>query len=151
MKTELFQSCGHWWVFQIFWHIESNILTASSFRIWNSPSEISSSPLALLVVMLPKAHIASHSNVPGFRWVIYLQSHTIMAIWVMKIFFFLYSSSVYYCHLFLKFSASVRSIWFLFFIMPIFVWNIPFVSLIFLKRYLVLPILLFSSFFALFI
>ena len=49
------------------------------------------------------------------------------------------------CHLFLISSASVRSISFLSFIVPIFAWNVPLVSLIFLKRYLVFPILLFSS------
>ena len=36
MKKDLFQSCGHWWVFQISWHIECSTFTASSFRIWNS-------------------------------------------------------------------------------------------------------------------
>ena len=36
MKTDLFQSCGHCWVFQICWHIEWSTFTASSFRIWNS-------------------------------------------------------------------------------------------------------------------
>ena len=41
---------------------------------------------------------------------------------------FLYSSSVYSCHLFLISSASVRSIPFLSFIVPIYAWNIPFVS-----------------------
>ena len=46
----------------------------------------------------------------------------------------LYSSSVYFCHLFLISSASVRSIPFLPFIVPIFIWNIPSVSLIFLKK-----------------
>ena len=59
--------------------------------------------------------------------------------------FFLYIYSVYSCHLFLISSASVRSIPFLSFIEPIFAWNHPFVSLIFLKRSLVFPILLFSS------
>ena len=58
---------------------------------------------------------------------------------------FLYSSSVHSCHLFLISSASVRSIPFGFFIGPIFAWNAPLVSLIFLKRSLVFPILLFSS------
>ena len=58
---------------------------------------------------------------------------------------FLYSSSVYSCHLFLISSASVRSIPFLSFIVPIFAWNVPLVSLIFLKRSLVFPILLFLS------
>ena len=57
----------------------------------------------------------------------------------------LYSSSVYSYHLFLIFSAAVRSIAFLSFIVPIFAWNVPLVSLIFLKRSLVFPILLFSS------
>ena len=50
---------------------------------------------------------------------------------------FLYSSSVYSCHLFLISSASVRFIPFLSFIKPIFVWNVPLVSLIFLRRSLV--------------
>ena len=58
---------------------------------------------------------------------------------------FLYSSSVYSCHLLLIPSASVRSIPFLSFIEPIFARNVPLVSLIFLKRSLVFPVLLFSS------
>ena len=57
---------------------------------------------------------------------------------------FLYNS-VYSYHLFLISSASVRSIPLLSFIEPIFAWNVPLVSLIFLKRSLVFPILLFSS------
>ena len=52
---------------------------------------------------------------------------------------------MYSCHLFLISSASVRSIMFLSFIVPIFAWNVPIVSLIFLKRSLVFPIPLFSS------
>ena len=32
MKTDLFQSCGPCWVFQICWHIECSTFTASSFR-----------------------------------------------------------------------------------------------------------------------
>ena len=35
-KTDLFQSCGHCWVFQICWHTECSTFTASSFRIWHS-------------------------------------------------------------------------------------------------------------------
>ena len=42
MKTDLFQSCGHCWVFQICWHIECSTLTASSFRMWNSSTGIPS-------------------------------------------------------------------------------------------------------------
>ena len=51
---------------------------------------------------------------------------------------------MYSCHLFLIYSASVRSIPFLSFIEHIFAWNIPLVCLIFLKRSLVFPVLLFS-------
>ena len=40
MKTDLFQSCGHCWIFQICWHIACSTLTASSFRIWNSSNAI---------------------------------------------------------------------------------------------------------------
>ena len=45
MKIDLFQSCGHCWVFQICWPIECNTFTASSFRIWNSSTGIPSPPL----------------------------------------------------------------------------------------------------------
>ena len=54
MKTDLFQSCDHCWVFQICWHIECSTFTASSFRIWNSSAGIPLPPLALFIVMLPK-------------------------------------------------------------------------------------------------
>ena len=70
MKTDLFQSCGHCWVFQICWHIECSTFTASSFRIWNSSAGIPSPPLALFIEMLPKAHLTSHSRMSGSRWVI---------------------------------------------------------------------------------
>ena len=139
MKTDLFQSCGHWWVFQIWVYIECSTFTASSFRIWNNSTGIPSPPLALFVMMLPKAHLTSHSSMSGSRWMI-------TPLWLSLSWrFFLYSSSVYYCHLFLIPSASVRSISFLSFIEPSFAWNVPLVSLIFLKRSLVFPILLFSS------
>ena len=70
MKTDLFQSCGHCWVFQICWHIECSTFIASSFRIWNSSTEIASPPLALFVSMLPKIHLTSCSRMSGSRWVI---------------------------------------------------------------------------------
>ena len=116
MKTDLFQSCGHCWVFQICWHIECRTFTASSFRIWNSSTGIPSPPLALFVVMLPKAHLTSHSRMSGSRWVITLS--WLSGSWRS----FLYSS-VYSCHLFLISSASVRSILFVSFIVPMFAWN----------------------------
>ena len=134
MKSDLFQSCGHCWVFQICWHIECNTFTASSFRIWNSSTGIPSPPLALFVGMLSKAHLTSHSRISGSRWVI--TPSWLSGSWSS----FLYSS-VYFYHLFLIFSASVRSIPFLSFIEPIFAWNVPLVSLIFLKRSLVLSTL----------
>ena len=137
-KTELFQSCGHCCVFQISWRIECSTLTASSFRICNSSTGIPSPPLALFAVMLPKAHLTSDSRMSGSSWVI-------TPSWLPgSLRYFLYSS-VYSCHLFLISSASIRSTLFLSFIMPIFAWNVPLMSLIFLKRFLVFPILLFSS------
>ena len=69
MKTDLFQSCGHCWVFQICWHIECSTFTLSSFRIWNSSTGIPSPPLALFVEVLPKAHWTSRSRMSGSRWV----------------------------------------------------------------------------------
>ena len=71
MKTDLFQSCGHFWgqIFQICWRVESSTFTASSFRIWNSSNGILSPPLALLVVRLPQAHLISYSRMSGSRWV----------------------------------------------------------------------------------
>jgi len=135
MKTDLFQSCGNCWVFQICWHIECSTFTASSFRIWNSSTGIPSHPLALFVVMLPKAHLTSHSRMSGSRSVI-------TPSWSSKIFFvqffcvFLPLLNIFclcYVHTFLCF------------IEPIFAWNVPLVSLIFLKRSPVFPILLFSS------
>ena len=93
--------------------------------------------------MLSKAHLTSHFGMSGSRWVITLS--WLSGSWRS----FLYSFSVYSYHLFLISSASVRSTPFLSFIEPIFTWNIPLLSLIFLKRSLVFPIVLFSSFFAL--
>ena len=146
MNTDLFQSCGHCWVFQICWHIECSTFTASSFRIWNTSTGIPSPPLALFIVMLPKAHLTSHSRMSGSSWVITPSwlSRSLRPFFEYIYFYFL-QFSVYSCHLFLVSSSSVRSIPFLSFIVPIFAWNVPLVSLIFLKRCLVFPILLFSS------
>ena len=101
MKTDLFQSSGHCWAFQICWHIECSTFTASSFRIWNSSNGIPSPPLVLLVVMCPKAHLTSHSRISGSRSVI--TPSWLSGSWRS----FLCSSSVYSCHLFLISSASV--------------------------------------------
>ena len=79
MKTDLFQSCGHCWVFQICWHVERITFTAPSFRIWDSSTGIPSHPLALFIVMLPKAHLTSYSRMSGSRWMM-SQSSTIPAL-----------------------------------------------------------------------
>ena len=137
MKTNLFQSCGHCWVFQICWYIECSTLTAPSLRFWNSSTGIPSPPLALFIMMLPKAHLTFHSKMSGSRWVttpLWL-SRSLTSFW--------YSSSVYSFYLLIS-SASIRSIPFLSFIVSILAWNVPLVSLIFLQRSLVFPILLFS-------
>ena len=139
MKNDLFQSCGLCWVLQICCHIECSTFAASSFRIWNSSTGIPSPLLALFIVMLPKAHLTSHSRMFGSRWVI--TPSWLSGSWRS----FLYSSSMYCCQLFLLSSASTRSIPFLSFIVPIFAWKIPLVSLIFLQGSLVFLILLFSS------
>ena len=56
--------------FQKCWHIECSTLKASYFRIWKSSTGIPSPPLALFVMMLPKAHLTSHSTMSGSRQVI---------------------------------------------------------------------------------
>ena len=102
MKTDLFQSCGNCWGFQICCHIQCSTLTH------------------------------------GCRWVT-------TPSWLSRALRpFLYSSVHSYYHLFLI-SCSSASLPFLFFIMPIFAWNVPLVAPIFLKRTVVFPILLFSS------
>ena len=93
MKTDFFQSSDHCWVFQLCWHIECSTFTASSFRIWNSSIGIPSPPLALLIVMLLKAHLTSHSRMSDSRWVII--PSWLSGSWRS----FLHSSSVYSCHL----------------------------------------------------
>ena len=135
MKTELFQSLGHCWVFQICWHIECNTFTTPSYRIWNSSTGIPSPPLALFVVMLPKAHLTSHSRMSGSRWVI---TPLWLSGWWRS---FLHSSSVYSWHVFLISSASVPY-HFCRLLSPSLHEMFPW---FFLKRSLVFPILLFSS------
>ena len=138
MKTELFQSCGHCWVFQICWHIERSTVTASSFRTWRRSGGISSLLCSQWCFLRPTwlrtpgcLAQGEWSRHPGYL------GHEDL--------FCTVNSSVYSCHLFLISSASVRFIPFLSFIVLIFAWNVPLVSLIFLKRSLVFPVLLFSS------
>ena len=93
IKTNLFQSCDHCWVFQICWHIEYSTLKAWSYRIWNTSAGIQSPPLALFVMMLPKAHWTSQSRISGPWWVI-------TPSWLSgPLRSLLYISSMYSCHL----------------------------------------------------
>ena len=78
--------------------------TVSSFRIWNSSAGIPSAPLALFVMMLPKAHLTSHSRMSGSRWVI--TPSWLSGSWRS----FLYSSSVYSCHYFFFFFLPLLNI-----------------------------------------
>ena len=75
-------------------HIKCSTLTALYFRIWNTSTIIPPLPLGLFVVMLPKAHLASHLNMSSSRWVI-------TSWWLSgSLRFLLRSCSVYSCHLF---------------------------------------------------
>ena len=67
------------WPFPILWPLLSfpNLLAywvqhfhSIIFRVWHSSTGILASPLALFVVMLPKALLTSHSRMSGSRWVI---------------------------------------------------------------------------------
>ena len=136
---DLFQSCGHCWVFQICWHIECSTFTASSFRIGNSSTGVPSPPLALFIVMLSKGHLTSHSRMSGSRWVItpswfYLGHEDLLCNVLLCIlatsssYILLLLGPYHFCPLL---CPSLH--------------DVPLVSLIFLKRSLVCPILLFSS------
>ena len=136
------------WPFSVLWPLLSfpNLLAywiqhfhSITFRIWNSSAGIPSLRRILFTVMLPKAHLTLQSKMPGSRWVI-------TALWLSgSLRSFSYSSSLYSCHFFLISSASVRSIPFLSFIVPIFAWSVPLVSLVLLKISLIFPILLIST------
>ena len=125
---------------QAYWvqHFHSIIIQDLRYINWNSITSTS-----LFIVMLPKAHLTSHSRISGSRW-------EITASWLSGSWrSFLYIYSVYSCHLFLISPVSVRSIPFLSFIEPIFALNFPLVSLIFLKRSLLSHSIVFLYFFAL--
>ena len=85
---------------------ECSTLRASFFRIWNSSVVILWRPLPLFIVMLPKAHLTSHSRISGYSWVI---THS----WLSGSLRPSLYSSVYSCYLFLVSSASFRPIFFL--------------------------------------
>ena len=90
-----------------------SLVCGSNWKIWIYYVDIQ----YLFTVMLPKDHLTSHSRMSSSRWVI--PSLWLSGSWRS----FLYSSTVYPCHLFLISSAYVRSTPFLAFIVPIFTWN----------------------------
>ena len=104
------------------------------FRLWNSSTGIPSLPLALFVVMLAKAHLNIPDCLALGEWshhhdCLGHEDHFCTVLCILS------------CHLFLISSASFSSTLFLSFIVSIFAWNVPLVSLIFLERSLVFPIL----------
>ena len=81
--------------FSRFAGILSTALSEHHLLGWNSSTGIPSPPLALFVVMLPKAHLTSHSRMSASRWVI-------TPLWLSgSLRSFLYCFSVYSCQLFL--------------------------------------------------
>ena len=87
------------WTFPVLWPQLSfpNLLAywvqhfnSISFRIWNRSAGILSPSLPLFIVMLPEAHLTSHSMLNGSRWVI----TSSWLSWPLRP--FLYSSSVNY-------------------------------------------------------
>ena len=127
VKCFLTELCGS---LNILWHCPS--LGLEWKQTFSIPLDTAEFPkfadilLAFFIMMLPKAHLTLHSRMSGCRWMITppLLSGSLRS--------FLYSSSVYSCHHFLISSAFVRSLPFLYFIVPfifilyfIFAWNIP--------------------------
>ena len=89
--------------FSKFDDFDCSTFTGSSFGIWNSSTGIPSPPLALFVVMLPKAHLTSHSRMSHSMWVWMITPSWLSGLWRS----FLYSS-VYSWHIFLISSASLQ-------------------------------------------
>ena len=76
MKIDLFQSCGHCWVFQICWHIEWSTFTASfdSYSPWNSPGQNTGvGTLSLLQGIFPTQ--GSNPSLLYCRQILYQLSH----------------------------------------------------------------------------
>ena len=77
MKTDLFQVCGHCWVFQIVWHIECSTLTASSLAGVTFDSKFVFAPSTILLGLL----LAPGHGVSFFKW-----DPTFSCLWLLSIF-----------------------------------------------------------------
>ena len=141
MRIDLFQSCGHWWVFQSCWNNACRTLMASSFRDVNSSAGISSYPLALLTAVLRKPHLTLPSRMSGSGWVTTPSWLSSSLRSFFEQFFCVFLPSLLDLFCFYKVFTNLS------FIVPIFGWNILLIFLIFLKILLVFPLLFFSPYF----
>ena len=147
MKTDLFQSCGHCWVFETCWHVEVSTLTASSFRIWSSLAGIPSPPLTLFIVILPKTHLTpkclalgewSHHSIYLGYWDLFCIVLCILATSSLSLLLLL--GPYCFCPFLCPYLDEVFP-WYLQFSSFFFF----FLSSVFIRRSLVFPILLFPS------
>ena len=94
MQTEVFQFCGHFLVSQFFPYIKHSTLKASPFGICNSPGGIPSLSLALLTVMLPKAHLTPWCLALG-EWSLHHGYQLLfILLWLFVFYFFLNAKSL---------------------------------------------------------
>ena len=106
MNTDIFQSCGLYWIFQTCWHVECSSFTISSFKIWNSSTGIPSPPLAFFLVMLPQTHFTSHSRMSGSRWVITHHDYLSCEDHFCTVLLCILISALYWAHLCMKCSLG---------------------------------------------
>ena len=122
MKIDLFQFCGHFWVFQICWHMNAKSWWHPPLGIWVVLLEFHHIHLALLTAVLLRDHLPLHSRMSGFGWLTTPQQVSSSLIYFYTVF------SVYSFHLFLISSASTRSLQSLHFfplLCPFLGWNAP--------------------------
>ena len=121
MATAVFSKCAD--------ILNTALLTSSSFRIWSSSTGIPSPPLALFIIILPRAHLISHLRMSG-------SSRMITSSWLFgSLRPFLYRS-VYSYHFFLICSASAICLLFLSLIISSFLKEISSLSHTFVFLYL---------------
>ena len=115
-------------VFQLVYHFHRYWAYSSKSTVWPKMESCFQDGTCSICSSFTKAHLTLHFKMSGSRWV--ATPSWVSGSWRS----FLYSSSVYSCHLLLISSASVKSKACLFFIVLIFAWNVPLASLIFLEE-----------------